>query len=121
MVFLAMTPTRSAMLGQPVAATSFSPDKRAWRPLPPGVRVTGSTKAFVCGSLEAVDLEIDTSRYVVATGRGTGASLSSYLRFRVDKACAVRGVAGTPARLQPVALVARLVEPFAVYLSSAPQ
>ena len=120
-IHLAMMPTPSGMYAKATAATAYSADRRAWRPLPKGVGVTGSTKAFVCRSLEVVDLELDAREYEVATGGSAGTPLADYLRFHIDKACAIRRgepVSAAPSQVLEIVLLATLMPPFAVYLDT---
>ena len=107
--------TRSEFLGTSTPAIAASTDGHSWEPIPAGVTTSGRY-ALVLRSVRAATEELDLGAYEVAIGPNEGTPLTSYLRGRVDKACArLASVARDSARV-PVVLRADLVAPYAVLL-----
>lgn len=74
--------------------------------------------ALVLRSLRKVTEEVDLGAYEVAIGPKEGTPLASYLRGRVDKACArLASIPRSSDRLK-VVLRAELVAPYAVVLKT---
>jgi hypothetical protein len=115
-VTVVMLRTPHDFLGPPSVATEFSEDGSTWRPVPSGLRVTGSKYALVLRSLRASDDTIDLTAYDVGIGPMAGTPLSQYLRSRVDKACATLAREPLERAATAVALRADLTAPFAVLL-----
>jgi hypothetical protein len=114
-VAVVMPITPSPHHGEGIAASELSTDRSTWLPIPPAVRVTGSTKALVFRDLRWTTLPLDLAAYDVAAGSYAGRPLTDYLRHRIDKACA--RLARSPGDAQPTqVLVAELVAPYAVYV-----
>lgn len=104
-----------------VPATEYSADAVTWKPIPDGIRVTGSRYALVLDEIRPGDLEIVLEDYEVALGNSRGKSAAEYLQGHVDKACLVRGekrnlAAATLPKIRKVEFLARLQEPYAVLL-----
>jgi hypothetical protein len=115
--YLAMSLTKSRFDGTLKYATEYSINGLSWEPLPPGVMVKGSKYAIVCRNLRPVRAQIDLGQYGVSVGPSKGKSLSSYLKYRVDKACAtLSDETLCSVKLTEVAYVAEIVDPFAVFL-----
>ncbi len=109
--------TSSAFKSSKQQARHFSVDGRSWIPMPPGIIVRASRYALVLSELREVDAEIDLAAYEVAVGPSKGRNMASYLRFRVDKACAVATDASEDMEApQPVRLVGLLAYPYAVFV-----
>jgi hypothetical protein len=118
---LLMQETKSPFKNNPVRSTHFSINKIDWLPLPSNVWTCGCDKAIVCRNLSRVDFEINLADYRVAIGPSNGKSLSDYLRFRTDKACARHDAEQNgEATMAPIAWVAEILPPFAIYLSNSP-
>ena len=117
-VAVLMIRTSSDFLGDSTPAVGASVDGGSWEPIPPGVTTSGRY-ALVLRSLRKVTEEVDLGAYEVAIGPKEGRPLASYLRGRVDKACArVASIPRSPDRLA-VVLRAELVAPYAVVLRTA--
>jgi hypothetical protein len=115
--YLAMSVTQSRFAGPAECAKEYSIDGKAWLPLPRGVMVKGSKYAIVCKNLEPIRREIDLASYGVSVGPSRGKSLSDYLKYRVDKACATLADRQEPStKLTEISYVAEIVNPFAVFL-----
>ena len=114
---LAMKLTESRFEGTARFATEFSADGVNWMPLPKGAVIKGSKYAIVCQNLRRVDATVDLSKYQVAVGPSAGKTLSTYLRYRVDKACAAfTGRDQAVAHPAEITYIAELVEPYAVFV-----
>jgi hypothetical protein len=103
-----------------VPATEYSADAVTWKPIPPGIRVTGSRYALVLDEIQPGDLEIVLDDYEIALGNSRGKNAADYLKGHIDKACLVRGSKPRPAsaipRIRKIEYVARLTKPYAVLL-----
>lgn len=99
-------------------AREFSVDGKEWFLLPDNVKVKGSKYAIVCRDLRKEDVWIDLNMYRVACGKQSGVRLSEYIRYRIDKACAVYDTASFPTKntLVKISYVADLKEPYAVFV-----
>ena len=116
---LAMKVTQSRFSGECRFATEFSVDGVDWNPLPPGAIVKGSRYALICRNIQQVDAQLNLAEYTVAIGPSVGKQLNSYLRYRVDKACAwFTGDSSSDDGLHTadISYVADLVEPYAVFV-----
>lgn len=71
-------------------SSEMSVDNQTWRPLPAGVKVTGSKWVLVLSELSLCDDSIDLGAYRVAIGPSLGKSATDYLRGQSDKACVER-------------------------------
>ena len=112
-----MIRTSSDFLGDATPAVAASIDGRAWEPIPASVTTSGRY-ALILRSLREVTEEIDLGAYEVAIGPKQGTPLASYLRGRVDKACArLASIARSSDRLA-VVVRAELVAPYAVVLKT---
>jgi hypothetical protein len=112
----------STHLAEPVRAAEFSADGINWRDVPSGINVLGSRYALSIESLEEVDFELDLANTHVAIGNSTGRIGSEYVKGRVDKAClragpgSPGGSASAPSKAVNIRLLARLTDPYAVFL-----
>lgn len=96
--------------------SEFSRDGKTYEPFAGPVQLQGAQFAFVARDLTLVDQDLFLDDLVVVGGANDGRPLSQHLRSRVNKAFVRRAnhaVDGTRARL---ALKARLVEPYVVWL-----
>ena len=119
-VHLALVPTRSSLHNFPSKSHELSIDKLTWTEIPEDICIVGSKYALVCDTIARCDFQLDLSKYEVATGVSSGRRLDTYLRGRVDKACANLITPGTPldqaATFVKVDYMCRLASPFAVFL-----
>lgn len=118
-VFLLMEPINSLADPQIAPAKEYSVDNVHWQPIPKGITVTGSSYALVLDEIKPMTLEIDPREYAVAVGASAGKHALEYLRGRVDKGCFERAQKVLPApvaKRHAVGLVARLQDPFAVFV-----
>jgi len=113
---LVMLSTPSKHLSDGSDAAFLSADGATWTPLPSGATVRGSRYALVCRALERAEATIDLAQYEVAAGPSRGVRIDAYLRGRVDKACARRRATSVASSECPVAYVAEIVPPSAVFL-----
>lgn len=114
---LAMKLTESKFEGVLNFASEYSRDGVDWLQLPAGAMVKGSKYAIVCKNLRRIDARVDLAKYQVAVGPSAGKNLSSYIRYRVDKACAAfTPELQTATHPTEITYVAELVEPYAVFL-----
>lgn len=120
-IHLCMEEMESNHLAEPLCAAEFSVDGVTWETIPEPIKVLGSKYALVIDSLypEKFILPLDQTR--VPVGPSTGRIGSRYVKGRVDKACLeileqpeLNNEA--PPRDIPISLVAKLKEPYAVFL-----
>ena len=122
-IYLCMQQMESKHLAKPVRASKYSTDGIKWKDIPEAVNVLGSRYALTIADLrpEAFDVSLAHSR--VALGYSKGRAGDSYVRGRVDKAC-LEAKAGIEAASSDcvdgvhIGLVARIVEPYAVFLKN---
>lgn len=97
----------------------YSVDGSRFGKIPSGVTLIGCTVAVTCANLRTCDEQLDLNRYSVADGKRAGAPLGQYVRYQINKACALLrdGEPLAPARFVNVVAVAELVEPYCVYLA----
>lgn len=117
-ILLLMEPMDSRANPAVDPATLYSADSREWRPIPDGVRVTGSKYALVLGDIVPVDLPVALGEFAVGYGPSCGRPATEYLKARIDKGCLVRAVEASPGAgaTRRVKFAAELVEPYAVML-----
>jgi hypothetical protein len=118
-LLLLMIETNSPFKNNPVRSIAFSIDSHSWYNLPNGVATSGCDKAIVCSNLTKVDSYFNLSLYKVAVGPSSGKNLSSYLKNRTDKACAMFSYSLEEIETHEVVIswAAEIVPPFAVYLT----
>jgi len=92
-------------------------DGELWRPLPEWVELTGSKYAVLARHLRKADLTISLNDYRVMTGDQPGKRLGEYVRYQVNKACAMLYPGDAGKRIETeVAYVADLVDPYCVFV-----
>ncbi len=116
-VTVLMVRTPSNFYGSPTPAIAASSNGRSWEPIPQGVSTSGRY-ALVLRSLRETHEELDLGAYEVAIGPKEGSPLASYLRGRVDKACARSAPTLRDAGRLRVVMRAELVPPYAVVLKT---
>lgn len=120
-IHLCMEEMTSNHYAEPLCAAEFSADGVNWQEIPEDIQVRGSKYALVIDQLhpEAFKLRLDQTR--VPVGPSTGRIGSKYIQGRVDKAClevleSPQISNEEPAKEIDIGLVARLVDPYAVFL-----
>jgi hypothetical protein len=120
-IHLCMEEMESNHYAEPLCAAEYSVDGLDWKEIPETIHVLGSKYALVIDQLhpEAFKLRLDQTK--VPVGPSTGRLGSRYIQGRVDKACLEvldhpELSNEAPAREIDIGLVARLVDPFAVFL-----
>jgi|BarGraIncu00421A_1022006.scaffolds.fasta_scaffold21399_1 hypothetical protein len=116
-VAVLMIRTSSDFLGDSTPAVAASIDGRSWEPIPAGVTTSGRY-ALILRSIRETTEELDIGAYEVAIGPKEGTPLASYLRGRVDKACARLAPIPRGSDRLAVVLRAELVAPYAVVLKT---
>jgi len=119
-----VAPDKETYWANAEAATEWSIDGINFRPLPTGIRVTGSRYAFIITGLRAekLDLRLDNARVAAGPSRGRlGANYVDEIGGPVDKAVLrVEDIAGeTPKggiETLPISYIAELQRPYAVFL-----
>jgi len=124
-IYLCMEPMDSRHLAPQVRAGEFSADGLRWESIPPTINVLGSRYALRIADLHHEEFELPLSETKVAIGNNLGKRGDSYVMGRVDKACLEvlsepEAGAGQPAVTKHIGLVARLVEPYAVFVRNSP-
>lgn len=119
-IYLLMEPVDSKANPDIDPAIEFSTDGAVWRPLPDGIRVSGSRYALILGEIQPTDLEVQLEQYVIGIGHSRGKSAADYLQGRIDKGCLLRSTEPAPTSTESVRrtlkLSAELIEPYAVLL-----
>jgi hypothetical protein len=118
-IVLVMEPINSRADQDEAAATEYSEDGVIWKPIPKGIKVTGSRYALVLDRIEEGDLDLQLDGYEVGIGPSLGKTAGSYLHGRTDKGCLVKRSAVTAESgkiVQKPGFMAKLQEPFAVLL-----
>lgn len=120
-IHLCMEEMESNHSAEPLCAAQFSADGVSWKEIPAGIQVRGSKYALVIDQLhpDSFKLRLDQTR--VPVGPSTGRLGSKYILGRVDKAClevleSPQISNETPEKEIDIGLVARLVDPYAVFL-----
>jgi hypothetical protein len=87
----------------------------------PAINVRGSRYALVIEDLEPQDFKLDLAKTRVAIGNSEGRSGDAYVKGRVDKACleVTSAPVGKESKLISIGLVARLREPYALYIRNS--
>jgi hypothetical protein len=119
-IYLCMEEMDSNHLASQIAADDYSADGVVWTPIPRGITVLGSRYALAIKDLRPSEFELPLNNTRVAIGNSRGTIGAKYIAGRVDKACLE--VTELPARApenataKKIGLVARIVDPYAVYL-----
>lgn len=120
-IHLVMEPMKSRHDHAPVRATSWSADNENWEVIPEGIDALGSKFALVIGDLRAESFELPLDRTQVPIGPSEGRPGSLYIRNQCDKAILTvtdeAHLSNTESKsTRRIELVAKLVEPYAVFL-----
>lgn len=124
-IYLVMEPMQSAHFAASARADEFSIDGINWQRTPAGIHVTGSRYAAVINDLRQEKFELSLSQTRVALGNCMGVVGSDYIKGRVDKACLEITDAGSKDESSrsrvSIGLIAKLVEPYAVFVRNLPK
>lgn len=117
---LVMLETRVPYVSKSVGRIArVSVDGIVFDPLNDAVTLIGCTAALTCTNLRSRNTYIDLNEYAVADGARQGTPLGKYMRYQLNKACAVRtlGERSIEPRVIRVTATADLVPPYCVYLA----
>lgn len=121
-IYLCMQEMESHHFAEPLRANEFSTDGSDWKPIPRGINVLGSRFALVVEELHREAMTLPMERARVAIGLSKGRAASRYIQGQVDKACLeildskVEPSDDSTQNEIPISLVAKLKEPYAVFL-----
>jgi hypothetical protein len=113
---LCMQPMESKHFAESIRANEYSTDGVSWKRIPAKINVVGSRYALCITDLHEVDSELALNETRVAIGNSKGRSGNAYVKGHVDKACLEVVAMGATQTTVPIGLLARLVEPYAVFL-----
>jgi len=120
-IYLCMEEVKSNHAATPLCAAEYSHDGIEWITIPKAIEVRGSRYALVIDELrrEKHSLSLNSTR--VPVGPSMGRNGGRYIKGRVDKACLEvldHPEIGNedPPREISISLVARMAEPYAVFL-----
>jgi hypothetical protein len=121
-IYLCMNEMASNHLAEPLRAQKYSADGINWQLVPSSINVLGSRFALVINELRREEFQLPLDRTRVAIGISRGRLGSRYIGGRADKACLeVVPASELPNDVDPrpiqIDLVAKLVAPYAVFLS----
>lgn len=98
-------------------ASQQSKDRINWEQLPPEVLLVGNQFSLVAQNLTPVNEKVDLGSYSSMLGAQTGKPLSEYIKYRVDKSCAIyRQGENSNTRIVDISFLADLVEPYCIYV-----
>ena len=88
-----------------------------WESIDKSISVLGSKFALCITNLTLCNFDIALEEYSVGIGNKKGQNLDEYIRFRVDKACAIHNgnVIESSAKKVKITLLAEVITPFAVF------
>lgn len=117
-IHLVMQPMESRHFAVPERAEEFSRDGLKWDLIPEAINVRGSRYALAIKDLREEKFELPLARTRVSIGNQLGRRGDLYIHGRVDKACldVVDDVVADEPEPVEVAVVAELVEPYAVFV-----
>ncbi len=123
-IYLCMQEMNSRHFAEPVRADQQSSDGIEWTDIPGAVNVRGSRFALVIKELERDDFELPLKQTRVAIGNCRGRAGNLYINGRVDKACLEvvdeADIAAPDVPSIKIGLVAKLADPYAVFLRNRP-
>lgn len=115
-LYLVMSKTESELNNAPYKSHHFSIDKKDWSPIDEKINVLGSKFALCIKDLRVCNFDLSLDAYSVGIGNKYGTILSDYIRYRVDKACAVKTDSHTTNHnTVNIKLCAEVIYPFAVF------
>jgi len=120
-ISLCMEEMESNHFAEPLCAAEFSADGITWSDIPESIEVRGSKYALVIDQLHTEEFSLPLDQTRVPVGPSTGRLGSRYVKGRVDKACLEvieqpeLNNEDSPRNIQ-IGMVARLLDPYAVFL-----
>lgn len=120
-IHLVMHPMVSKHFAVTARANEMSSDGRNWSAIPQGINVIGSRYALAITDLEPTNFVLPLSQTRVGVGNSKGRPGDEYVQGRVDKAVLdivdeASIVPDAEREVEQIGLVAKLVEPFAVFV-----
>lgn len=118
-IYLCMEPMTSNHFAVPERAIESSRDGIHWEVIPPSINVRGSRYALAIDDLHVQEFELPLAQTRVAVGNSMGRRGDKYVSGRVDKACLEvlePPDEGEASPTRQIGLVARIVDPAAVFL-----
>ena len=128
-IHLVMEEIDSKHFAEQIAADEYSNDGISWTKVPNEIRVLGSRYALVIESLEPSDITLNLSSTKVPIGPSSGRSGAKYVKGRVDKAC-LEILSNDEDLVDEresntydvhIRLIAKMREPYAVFLRNDPR
>lgn len=122
-IYLCMQSMDSRHFAVTERAVEYSGDGENWSEIPKPINVIGSRFALKIADLQPDDFKVPLAQTKVAIGNQTGRPGDRYIRGRVDKACLElldeEAEGREEVALAQIDLVARLADPYAVFVRSA--
>ncbi|MBI2464744.1 hypothetical protein HYV64_01260 [Candidatus Shapirobacteria bacterium] len=109
----------NSKFNSPIPLCHFkSTNKENWQPLEPEVVLVGNQYSLVCTNLQKTDFKINSNEYISMLGDKPGKNLNEYIRYRVDKSCAIYNPTITNVKPKNITIsyVSELVEPYCIYV-----
>lgn len=114
---LIMTTTPSKYVSASIGKIKeYSVDGETYVPLPKKVLLKGCEYAVIGKNLQQVDFALDLNRYEVVSGKSSGKLLGEYVKYRINKACAIISSAASSSRIIRISYVSVLTSPYCVFL-----
>jgi hypothetical protein len=109
--------TKSKFFSPIARCREFSANNEDWKALPPKVILVGNQYSLVCTNLKRVNFTLNMSDYVSMLGEKPVKNLSDYIKYRIDKACAIYSPdPSKDMRNVTISYVSELVPPYCVYV-----
>jgi hypothetical protein len=116
-IILVLAYTPSIYFSKIGRINQYSVDKKVWFSLPSDVLLTGCQYAIVGKDLKRIDSTIDLNNYTTVLGDKIGKPLGEYIRYHVNKACAIfYPNSSLQEKIVRVAYVGELISPYCVYV-----
>lgn len=96
----------------------LSVDSNNWESLPSEVILVGNQYSLVCTNLQPTNFTINLNDYTSMLGDIPGKTLQEYIRYRVDKSCAIYDPQDSSLSKKEITIsyVSELVPPYCVYI-----
>ena len=110
--------TKSVFSSKIPKCHEFSVDSKKWETLSPEVILVGNQYSLVCTNLQQTNFEIRAIDYTSMLGDKRGKNLADYIKYRVDKSCAVYHPKpnNKTSKNITISYVSKLVAPYCVYV-----
>lgn len=113
---LVLLETKSPYATQDIGyINEYSIDNKIYKKFDKPVQLQGAQFSFVSRNIREIE-DFSLDNFVVFGGKNDGLPLSSHLRFRVNKSFAIQGDVPADHCTKTRALIADMVEPFAIWL-----